>query len=76
MWRSKLDARLAKLERQSPEYTWLHQEGLHALLEAAKLHRPDPWDLPDVMDEEQTPFTDLLREAREWHAQEAKRSGA
>jgi hypothetical protein len=50
----------------------MYQEGLHALLEAAKLHRPDPWDLPDVTDEEQTPFTDLLREAREWQAREAK----
>jgi hypothetical protein len=59
-------------EALDPAQTWRQQDGLCARLqEAAALGLPsrDPWDLPDL--EEETAFSQLLREARQWQREQA-----
>ena len=65
--RSRLDARLARLEHLSPDRQWLYGEGLASLLEAARGNPLQPWDVDD--DEPPSALGLLFQEARRFYAQ-------
>jgi hypothetical protein len=67
--RGRFDARLCRLELAFQKDDGPAGPGLAALLEWAKKHPRQPWDVDDE-DEEPTSLTELLREAREWVARE------
>jgi len=65
----RFDQRLRRLEQQAPETTWLHREGLAALLAAATQSPRQSWDLaPEDLDDDGPPsgLRRLLAEARQY----------
>jgi hypothetical protein len=65
----RFDGRLRRLEQQAPETTWLHREGLAALLAAAKQSPRQSWDLEsEDLDDDGPPggLRRLLEEARQY----------
>jgi len=68
--RSRLDARLAKLEALDPEQAWRFSEGLAAILAHARQYPAETCDLDEVLDDEElVGLAKLLWEAREWRAE-------
>ena len=61
----RFQRRLAHLETQTPEQSWLHTDGLAALLRHAELRPPQPWDFPAVDADDATGLVKLLQDARQ-----------